>query len=52
MAERLEELGFEVDRAGSGGFAATHSIAYDPAEGVYMGVADPRRGGGAAAPQR
>lgn len=50
-AEALASLGFEVSTHGYGSyFGRIHAIAFDPATGEWLGVADLRRDGAAAAP--
>lgn len=47
----LEEAGFEVVAAPSRDFGRVHAVWFDPATGLFTGVAEPRWDGGAAAPR-
>jgi gamma-glutamyltranspeptidase / glutathione hydrolase len=47
---RLREAGFDIERGTA--FATVHAIAFDPATGEFIGAADPRGAGSAAAPER
>ncbi len=50
VVEGLEALGFAVEGDRSGNFGRPQSVAFDPDEGLFTGVSEPRRWGGAAAP--